>query len=84
MWNPKESSNCPEATVGLDRGLLVVHRAASEQEAQEQEILLLLDTLQLRCTTPIYNSALQRHTTNYHEISVYHSSLQLRSTTIFN
>jgi hypothetical protein len=40
MRNPKESSYCPEATIGLNRGQLVVHRAASEQE-----ILLLPDTL---------------------------------------
>jgi hypothetical protein len=32
--NPKESSYCPEATVGLNRGQLVVHRTASEEEAQ--------------------------------------------------
>jgi hypothetical protein len=38
-WNPKESSYCPVATVDLNTGQLVVHRIASEQEAQEKEIL---------------------------------------------
>ncbi len=38
------------ATVDLNTGQLVVHRIASEQEAQEQEILLLPNTLQLRST----------------------------------
>ncbi len=81
--NPKESSYCPEATVGLIRGQLVVHRTSPKQEAQEYEILLLPEILQLRSTTPIYNSALQPHVTNHHWISAYHSSLQLRSTTTF-
>jgi hypothetical protein len=52
--NPKESSYCPEATVDLNTGQLVVHRTASKQEAQEQEINLLLNTLQL-CSTTSYN-----------------------------
>jgi hypothetical protein len=53
MWNPKGSSNCPEAAGGLNKGQLVVHKAASEQEAQEQEILLLPEYT----TTLFYNSS---------------------------
>jgi hypothetical protein len=54
MWNPKESSNCLEAAAGLNKDQLVVHPAASKQEAQEQEILLLPEY----STTPLYNSSL--------------------------
>jgi hypothetical protein len=60
LWSIKihaeseRNSYCPEATVGMNRGQLVVHRTASEQEAQERELLLLPNTLQLRSTTPYY------------------------------
>ncbi len=68
----KESSYSPEATVGLNRSQLVVRRTASDQEAQEQEILLF---------QILYNSTLLLHTTDYHGTPAYHSSLQPRSTT---
>jgi hypothetical protein len=69
--NTKESSHSSESTVGLNRGQLpvVVHRTASEQEAQEQDTPSSYNsttpyynsTPELLSTTPDYEFSLQLH-----------------------
>jgi hypothetical protein len=66
--------------VGLSRGQLVVHRTSPEQEAQEYEILLLPEILQLRSTTLLYNPMLPTTTGSPSTTPVYNSALPLPCT----
>ncbi len=65
--NPKESSHCPEATVGLNRGQSVVHRKGgprtgdtppSEYSTTPLYNFILPITTESPSTTPAYNCAL--------------------------
>jgi hypothetical protein len=74
MRNPKESSNCPEATVGLNRGQLVVHRRLKNRRYSSFQIIYNF-VLQLRSSTPLYDTILPTTTVSPSTTPVYNSAL---------